>query len=111
MKANISRLTILLLIAPALAGDGQMVIVPGKDVKGDVIKRLGLPNQMYCWEQCLEEARCTAVRWAVIGASSEGQCQLISGALSFVEPHEIRTEDGQQIRVTVSKKETRAPKN
>src|SRR5689334_17572961 len=104
MKARgLSRLSLFLLIAPAIAGDAQMVVVPGKDVKGEVIKRLGLPNQTYCWEQCLEEARCAGVRWAVIAGSTAGQCQLISGPLSFVEPHEIRTEDGQQIRVIVSR--------
>lgn len=104
MKANISRLCLLLLVAPALAGDGKMVVVQGKDVKGEVFKRLGLPNQMYCWEQCLEEARCTAVRWAVLEGTAAGQCQLISGPLSLVEPHEIKTEDGQRIRVTASQR-------
>jgi hypothetical protein len=107
IKANISRLCMVLLTASALAADAQMVVVPGKDVKGTVFKRLGLPNQMYCWEQCLEEARCVATRWAVVGKSVEGQCQLISGPLSFIERHEIKTEDGQQIRVTASKREAR----
>jgi hypothetical protein len=109
-KANILRLCIFLLIAPALAADAKMVVVPGKDVKGEVFKRLGLPNQTYCWEQCLEEARCTATRWAVLAGSVEGQCQLISGPLSFIAPHEIKTEDGQQIRVTVGRKEALDPK-
>jgi PAN domain-containing protein len=104
-KANLLRLCMFLLIAPAMAADAQMVVVPGKDVRGEVFKRLGLPNQTYCWEQCLEEARCTGVRWAVIGASAAGQCQLISGPLTFIEPREIKTEDGQQIRVTVSRRE------
>jgi hypothetical protein len=111
MTANISRLCLFLLIATAFAGDAQMVVIPGKDVKGEVFKRLGLPNQMYCWEQCLEDARCTGVRWAVIGESAAGQCQLISGPLSFVEPHEIRTEDGLQIRVTASRREAGDSKN
>ena len=101
------RLCTVLLIAPAIAGDAKMVAVPGKDVKGEVFKRLGLPNQAYCWEQCLDEPRCTATRWAVIAGSVEGQCQLISGPLTFVEPHEIKTEDGQQIRVTVGRRESR----
>jgi hypothetical protein len=101
---NILRLCMVLLIAPVLAGDERMVVVPGKDVKGEVFKRLGLPNQAYCWEQCLEEARCTGVRWAVLGGSTAGQCQLLSGPLNLVEPREIRTEDGQQIRVTVSRR-------
>ena len=110
MKANLARLFAFLLIAPALAADTQMVVVPGKDVKGEVFKRLGLPNQTYCWEQCLEEARCTAVRWAVLPGSPAGQCQLISGPLSFIEPHEIKTEDGQTIRVIASRKAAPAPK-
>ena len=105
MKAHIARLCLVLLIAPALAADAQMVLVPGKDLKGDVFKRLGLPNQTSCWEQCLEEARCTGVRWAVIAtASPAGQCQLLSGRLSVIAPHEIKTEDGQQIRVTVARR-------
>jgi hypothetical protein len=104
MKPNLSRLCTLLLIAPALAADAQMVLVPGKDLKGEVFKRLGLPNQTSCWEQCLEEARCTGVRWAVIAASPAGQCQLLSGPLSVIEPHEIKTEDGQQIRVIVARR-------
>lgn len=110
-KASISRLGIFLLVAPAIAGEAQMVIVHGKDVKGEVFKRLGLPNQMYCWEQCLGEARCTAVRWAVIDGSTAGQCQLISGEPSVIESHEIRTEDGQQIRVTASRREAADPEN
>jgi hypothetical protein len=100
------RLCAFLLIAPALAADAQMVVVPGKDVKGAVLKRLGLPNQTYCSEQCLEDSRCTGTRWAVIAGSTEGQCQLISGPLSFIEPREIRTEDGQPIRVTASRRES-----
>ena len=109
-KANISQLCTFLLIAPAMAGDAQMVVVPGKDARGEVLKRLGLPNQTYCWEQCLEEPRCTGARWAAIVGSTAGQCQLISGPLSFVEPRDIRTEDGQQIRVTVGRREARDPR-
>jgi hypothetical protein len=100
---------LFLLIASTVAADAQMAIVPGKDVKGEVFKRLGLPNQMYCWEQCLEDARCTGVRWATIGASTAGQCQLLSGPLSVIEPREIKTEDGQQIRVIVSRRVARGP--
>jgi len=108
-RANILGLCTFLLVAPVLAEDSKMVIVLGKDVKGEVIKRLGLPSQAYCWEQCLEEARCAAVRWAVIAGSVEGQCQLIGGPLSFIEPHEIKTEDGQQIRVTAARRAAGAP--
>jgi len=75
---NISRFCVFLLIAPAVAGDAaKMVIVPGKDVKGRIFKRLGLPNQTYCWEQCLADERCAGVRWAVLPGSTAGQCQLI----------------------------------
>ena len=102
---NISRFCMVLLIAPVLAGDAKMVIVPGKDVKGEVIKRLGLPNQTYCWEQCLADERCAGVRWAVLPSSTAGQCQLIRGPLSFIEPHAINTEDGQKITVTVSRRD------
>ena len=84
-KANIPWLCTLLFIAPVFAGDEQMVIVPGKDLRGDVFKRLGLPNQTYCWEQCLEEARCAGARWAVIAGSVAGQCQLMSGPLSVID--------------------------
>jgi hypothetical protein len=98
--------------APAIAGDSQMVVIPSKDVKGTVFKRLGLPNQTYCWEQCLEESRCTGTRWAVIAGSGStaGQCQLISGPLSIIEPREMKTEDGQPIRVIASRKEARDPR-
>jgi hypothetical protein len=106
MKVNFPWLCAFLLIAPALAGDARMVVVPGKDMRGEVFKRLGLPSEAYCWEQCLDDARCTGTRWAVIaGSTTAGQCQLLSGPLSFIEPRELRTGDGQPIRVTVSKRE------
>ena len=108
-KAKISRLCLFLLIASAVAADAQMAIVPGKDLKGEVFKRLGLPNQTYCWEQCLEDARCTGARWATISGSTAGQCQLLSGPLSIIEPHEIKTEDGAQIRVIVGRRVARGP--
>src|ERR1041384_2317551 len=96
-KASNSRLWTFLLFAvtaPAIGGDSQMVVVPSKDVQGTVFKRLGLPNQTYCWEECLEEPRCTGTRWAVIAGSTAGQCQLISGPLTLIEPRELKTEDG-----------------
>ena len=82
----------------------HMVIVKGKDVTGDVIKRLGLPNQNYCWEQCLQEGRCTGTRWGVVSGSTAGQCQLMTGTLTFGEPHDIKTQDGLRIVVTASRK-------
>jgi hypothetical protein len=110
MNMKILRLCAFLLIGPAFAGDAKMVVVTGKDMKGEVFKRLGLPSQAYCWEQCLADARCTGTRWAEIvhateSASTAGQCQLLSGALTFTEPRELRTEDGQRIRVTASRRE------
>ena len=95
--------------ARVAAGGTQMVVVPGKDLKGEVFKRLGLPSQAYCWEQCLEDARCTGARWATLGASAAGQCQLLSGPLSLIAPREIKTEDGQQIRVVVGRRVARGP--
>jgi hypothetical protein len=83
----------------------KMVVVSGKDVSGHVVKRLGLPNQDYCWQQCLAEPRCSGTRWGVISGSTAGQCQLISGDLSFHAPTQIKTEEGKKILVTASKKE------
>jgi hypothetical protein len=104
-----------LIVATAVlftaAPDTHMVIVKGKDVTGEVIKRLGLPNQNYCWEQCIDEARCTGTRWGVVSGSTAGQCQLMTGALTFGEPHEIKTQDGLQIVVVASRKEAKAEKS
>ena len=81
-----------------------MLVVSGKDVTGQVLKRLGLPSQDYCWQQCLQEPRCTGTRWGVISGSSAGQCMLITGDLTFQSPKQIKTEDGKTIVVTASKK-------
>lgn len=109
--ANVLRLCTVLAVAlavdEAVAADSEMVVVPGKDVKGEVFKRLGLPNQTYCWEQCVDDARCKATRWGVVGDSTAGQCQLISGEITYIEPHDIRTQDGLGIRVIVSRKATK----
>ena len=99
-----SMLLGLAVVATAIAGDGKMVVIPGKDVSGDVFKRLGLPNQSYCHEQCLEEARCTGVRWGVVAGSTAGQCQLITGELKVIEPHDIKTSDGLRIQVLAARK-------
>jgi hypothetical protein len=90
------------------ANDAHMAIVKHKDVSGQVFKRLGLPNQDYCWQQCLQEERCTGTRWGVIDGATAGQCQLLSGELVFGEPRDIKTEDGQRILVTASRKEAGA---
>jgi hypothetical protein len=105
-KLNVALVGTLLFTAYAVAGDAQMVVVPGKDVSGTILKRLGLPDQTYCWKACMEEASCTGTRWGTIAGSNAGQCQLMSGALTLIEPHEVKTEDGQQIRVVASRKET-----
>ena len=89
--------------APA-QNTAKMVVVGGKDVTGQVLKRLGLPNQDYCWQQCLDEPRCTGTRWGVISGVTAGQCQLLTGDLTFHSPKRIRTEDGKDIQVTASTK-------
>ncbi len=102
-----SALTFILLASlPALvsAAAPHMQVIAKRDISGQVLKRLGLPNQDYCWEQCLEDARCTGARWAVISGMTAGQCQLIGGALNVAEPHSLKTEDGQKIVVTASRK-------
>jgi len=86
------------------AAEPHMAVIKGKDISGQVLKRLGLPNQDYCWEQCLEDARCTGTRWGVIAGSTAGQCQLMSGELNVIEPHSVKTQDGQRIVVTASRK-------
>jgi hypothetical protein len=91
-------------------GEFQMAAVRNKDISGQVFKRLGLPNQDYCWQQCLQDARCTGARWGVLEGSTAGQCQLMSGELKFVEPHDLKTSDGQRIVVTASRKEAKGSK-
>jgi hypothetical protein len=100
----VSMLIALAVVATAVAGDAKMVVLAGKDVSGEVFKRLGLPSQSYCHEQCLEEARCTGVRWGVVSGSTAGQCQLIAGELQVIEPHEIKTSDGLRIQVLAARK-------
>lgn len=91
--------------ALAKAAEPHMVILKDQDISGEVFKRLGLPNQDYCWEQCLKEERCTGTRWGVISGATAGQCQLFTGDLTLGEPRELKTGDGQKIVVTASKKE------
>jgi hypothetical protein len=100
---------LLTVVSASLAhAEDRMVILKRQDISGHVFKRLGLPNQNYCWEQCLQEARCTATRWGVIAGATAGQCQLFSGELTYGEPRELKTGDGQQIVVTASRKENDA---
>src|SRR4051812_28572005 len=68
--------------APPLAGQGQvarMTVVQNKDVSGTVYKKLGLPERKYCWDACLQEERCTGVRWGVIEGDQAGLCLLMTG--------------------------------
>ncbi len=89
----------------AFAADpAHMEIIEGKDVSGEVFKRLGLPNRDYCWEQCLKEERCVATRWGFIEGATAGQCQFLTGTLSFTDPKTISTSDGQKILVIASRK-------
>jgi hypothetical protein len=102
-------LTMLMLLSASLAqAEERMVVLHKQDISGHVFKRLGLPNQDYCWQQCLQEARCTGTRWGVIAGATAGQCQLFSGELTYGEPRELATGDGQQIVVTASRKENGA---
>ena len=95
-----------LTIGQSIAADeAHMKVLDAKDVSGEVFKRLGLPNQDYCHQQCLQEERCKAARWGFIEGTTAGQCQLLTGDLTFGEPKEIKTYDGQRIVVIVSLKE------
>src|SRR5689334_172229 len=104
MSISLKAFTLTILMgactAVAQAAEPHMAIIKDKDISGQVLKRLGLPNQDYCWEQCVEDARCTGTRWGVIAGSTAGQCQLMSGELTVIEPHKINTQDGQRIVVT-----------
>jgi hypothetical protein len=82
-----------------------MVVIEGRDVSGFIYKRLGLPNQQYCWSQCLHEERCTGTRWGAIEGEAAGQCVLISGPLTLGEMPNLQTEDGKKIKVIASRKQ------
>lgn len=87
-------------------GNLRMVVMKDKDIHGEVLKRLGLPNHDYCWQQCLQESRCSGTRWGVIEGSTAGQCQLITGEFTVDDPQELKTYDGERIRVIASRKQT-----
>jgi hypothetical protein len=96
---------------PPMAGQGQiarMTVVQNKDVSGTVYKKLGLPERKYCWDACLQEERCTGVRWGVIEGDQAGLCLLMTGPLTLKDPVVPRTEDGKRIRVTGARKEASA---
>src|SRR5687768_11133896 len=110
MKKSLQPLTVLGLllvgVSAAIAQTaGKMVVVADKDVSGEVFKRLGLPSQSYCWQQCLDEQRCTGTRWGTVRGTTAGQCQLMSGVLTFSPLPHLKTEDGTPILVTASRKE------
>ena len=78
---NITRAVLVLWGTGALAtasaiaqqdGAPRMTVVVGKDVSGTVYKKLGLPERHYCWDTCLKEARCSGVRWGVVGEDTAG---------------------------------------
>jgi hypothetical protein len=93
---------------PAAAGQRQvakMTVVENKDVSGTVYKKLGLPERKYCWDACLQEERCSGVRWGVVEGDQAGLCLLMTGPLTLKHPVVPRTEDGKRIRVTCARKE------
>ncbi|MEP7243963.1 MAG: PAN domain-containing protein [Gammaproteobacteria bacterium] len=95
----------LLASCSALAQNAEkMAVVGGQDITGQILKRLGLPNQDYCWQQCLQEPRCTGTRWGVIAGSTAGQCFLLTGDLTSRSPTPLKTQDGKTIVVTASRK-------
>jgi hypothetical protein len=83
----------------------RMSVVTGKDVGGTIYKKVGLPNRKYCWDMCLNEARCSGVRWGVVAGDVAGLCLLMTGPLSFKDLVEPRTGDGKAIHVTGARKE------
>jgi hypothetical protein len=83
----------------------RMTVIVGKDVSGNIYKKLGLPNRQYCWDSCLKDDRCAGVRWGVVDKDTAGMCVLISGDLAFKNRTELKTEDGKPIHVVAARKE------
>lgn len=98
-------LLVVCMATPAQVNDVRMVVIKGKDIGGTVLKRLGLPSHQYCWEQCLQDERCSGTRWGSIKATAAGQCQLMSGVLEIKPLHDLKTADGAKITVIASRKE------
>ena len=118
MRIDCSVLLLTLLAAatvaqaepPATGMTARMTIIVGKDVSGNILKKLGLPSRQYCWEACLKDDRCTGVRWGVVDKDTAGMCMLISGDLAFKGRQELKTDDGKPIHVVAARKEpTAAP--
>ena len=108
---QLSLLILSALCAPAThaaAPPGQvptMTVLENKDLSGKVYKKLGLPERQYCWDACLQEERCTGVRWGVIEREKAGLCLLMTGPLTLKEPVVPRTGDGKRIHVTSARKQ------
>jgi hypothetical protein len=104
---------LLLALKPAgqaaLAGEApHMTVIENKDLSGTVYKKLGLPRRQYCWDACLQDDRCSGVRWGVIESDTAGLCLLLTGPLTLKPPVVPTTEDGKVIRVTGARKEVSA---
>ncbi len=104
----LAALSLLLLhrlqAAPPGTQQPRMTVIEHKDVSGTVFKKLGLPARQYCWDACLQEDRCSGVRWGVIEGDTAGLCLLMTGPLTEKEPVVPRTEDGKPIHVTGARK-------
>jgi hypothetical protein len=99
----LSTLEPVYAVPPGSQG-ARMTVVENKDVSGTVYKKLGLPERHYCWDACLQEERCTGVRWGVIEGDTAGLCLLITGPLTLKDPVAPRTEDGKPIHVVGARK-------
>jgi hypothetical protein len=86
----------------------RMTLIVGKDVSGNIFKKIGLPTRQYCWDSCLKDDRCTGVRWGVVDKDTAGMCILMTGELSFKDLVEPKTEDGKPIHVVAARKESTA---
>src|SRR5581483_9548175 len=92
------------LAAPPAGTDAGMTILHKQDVTGQVLKKLGLPARSYCWNECLQNTECTAVRWGVLKGDTAGLCILFKGELKYRAPVKATTDDGTPILVTTAKK-------
>lgn len=104
---KLTHLAIVLALSSGCASaadQSRMAVVEAHDIAGKVFKRLGLPNQDYCWQQCLNDERCVATRWGVIADATAGQCQLFEGEIRSIDKRDLTTSDGLRIIVVASKK-------
>jgi hypothetical protein len=91
--------------APPERPDARMVVLEGKDVSGTIHKKLGLPSQDYCWDECIKDLQCTGVRWGVIKGDVAGLCVLLKGELTLKAPGAPQTDDGKPIHVIAARKQ------